>query len=127
MRRIVIIEEHPDGNSEKIRDRWQFGAPWSLFYQMVAAAKERCISSIPRLYNRDSARLRPPKLLSRQRHEDQHGDDRDQEAERARHAVPFLRLPHAEPLAADRHEADLPEQETKREPEHREGLGAIER
>src|ERR1700752_1294845 len=41
-------------------------------------------------------------LLIRQHHEDQHGDDRHEESERARHAIPLLRLPHSEPFAADR-------------------------
>ncbi len=65
-------------------------------------------------------------LLLRHRHEDQHGDDRDQEAERARSAVPLLGLPHPEPLAADRHEADLPQQEAEGEPNDGHGLGAVE-
>ena len=67
------------------------------------------------------------KLVVTHRDENQHAQDHDREAEGARHAVPVFRLPHAEPFAADRHEADLPQQEAEREPEDGEGLGAMKR
>src|SRR5215211_4232322 len=60
------------------------------------------------------------------RHEDQDAEDDYDEAERARHAIPFLRLPHAEPLAADRHKTDLPQQQAERQAQDRERLSAIE-
>jgi hypothetical protein len=49
--------------------------------------------------------------LIRKRDEDENCDDGHHESERAGNTVPLLRLPHPEPLAPDRHESDLPEQE----------------
>ena len=49
------------------------------------------------------------------------------EPKRVRHAVPLLRLPHSEPLAADRHEADLPQQEAKQQAKDGERLRPVER
>ncbi len=55
----------------------------------------------------------PVQLLIRHCHEDQHGDAGHEEPECAGHAIPMLGLPHAEPLAPDHHEPDVPQQETE--------------
>src|SRR5262249_18922634 len=64
-----------------------------------------------------SAVRRSAKIVILQRNEDEHQTDAADEAERRLLAVPGLRLPHLEPLAADRHQAEEPEGEAGREPD----------
>src|SRR4051812_18773580 len=59
-----------------------------------------------------------PELFVRQHQENRDAQQRDVEAEGGWHAVPVLRLPHAEPFAADHRKACEPQQEAQPEAQH---------
>lgn len=68
----------------------------------------------------------PGRTVLRQAEVDQHHQQRDEEAEGIRHAVPLLRHPHPEPFTAHRHEAHLPGQEAQGQAGYCPALGRAE-
>ena len=66
---------------------------------------------------------RPHRLVGVNR---QHGDDRQIKAEGCLLAVPLRRLPHLEPLAADRHEAKEPDKKAETSGHGRQSFGTVE-